>query len=345
MRRLLILGGTWFLGRTLAEQATAEGWQVTCFNRGRSGVDVPGVASIRGDRTDPAALRRLAEHGPWDAVIDPSAYAPKDVAATVTALRPVVGRYVLISTVSTYRSWPHEPVTETSALWLSRPDASESDPQIAALGVAATYGTLKVGCEQAATTGYGDDATLIVRPGVILGPYEYVGRLPTLLERAARGGRILAPGPADRPIQPVDVRDLTAFVLRLVDHGQTGVFNVAAPTGHATYADLLDACLQATGSSGSPMWVDPIWLTEQDVRQWTEIPLWRTAPGTWEVDTTKARDAGLVCRPLRMTVADTHTWLRRERPVPHPRQAEHGMDPDKEARLLEAWDAACSRQA
>src|SRR6266545_390370 len=339
--RLLILGGTWFLGRTLAEHALARGWQVTCFNRGRTGKDVPGTESVRGDRTAPADLERLATLGPWDAVVDTSAYEPPDALLTARTLRPVAARYVLISTVSAYRHWPHEPVDESSLLWPSRPDARETDPDIAAMPGPYAYGTLKAGAEQAVRDVCGD-AALILRPGVVLGPYEYVGRLQTLLGRAARGGRVLAAGDPGQPIQPVDVRDLTDFTLRLIDTGSGGAFNVAAPHGHATYGDLLNACVEATGSGAELVWIDAQWLADRGVRQWTEVPLWRTPAGTWAVDASRARQAGLACRPLRETVLDTWRWLQVEQPVSHERQAEHGLEPAREAELLASWDTELS---
>jgi nucleoside-diphosphate-sugar epimerase len=203
--------------------------------------------------------------------------------------------------------------------------------------VAYAYGTLKAGCEQAVMQAYGD-AALILRPGVVLGPYEYVGRLPTLLKRAARGGRMLAAGDPDQPIQPVDVRDLAGFTLSMVESGRGGAFNVTAPTGHGTYGDLVRSCVAATGSDAELVWVESEWLIDKGIRQWTEIPLWRTPAGTWAVDSALAQAAGLACRPLRETVRDTWNWLRVEQPVLHERQAEHGMDPDREIQLLTAWD-------
>lgn len=342
--RLLILGGTWFLGRTLAEQALARGWQVTCFNRGRTGTDVPGVESVRGDRTVLADVQRLAAHGRWDAVVDTSVYAPADVMLTAQALQPVAERYALVSTVSAYRHWPHEPVSEGSPLWPSRVDAREDDPDVAVMPEAYAYGTLKAGCEMAVRAVYGSNA-LILRPGVVLGPYEYVGRLPVLLGRAVRGGRMLAAGDPAQLIQPVDVRDLSDFALRMLDQGSGDVFNVAAPQGHATYGDLLEACVQATGGVAELVWADGQWLAEQGVRQWTEMPLWRMPAGTWAMDTARARQAGLVCRPLRATVFDTWRWLQTEQPVPHERQAEHGLSPDREAELLAAWSDTTGRPA
>jgi len=337
-RRLLVLGGTWFLGRWLAQNAVDRGWQVTCFNRGRTGRDVAGVRSVRGDRTRPDDVARLAQLGPWDAVVDTSVYEPPDAVLTARALRPVAARYVLVSTVSAYRQWPHEPVDESSPLWPSRSDARESDPDLTAMPGPYAYGTLKAGCEQAVREVFGDDA-LILRPGVILGPYEYVGRLPVLLGRAARGGRMLAAGDPGQAIQPVDVRDLTDFALDLVEAGTGEVFNVAAPFGHGTYGELLHACVEATGSDAELVWVDSDWLAHQDVRQWTEIPLWRTPAGTWAVDASRAHTVGLTCRPLRDTVFDTWRWLQDDQPVPHEWQGEHGLDPAKEVRLLGSWDA------
>jgi 2'-hydroxyisoflavone reductase len=334
--RLLVLGGTWFLGRTLVQHASARGWRVTCFNRGRSGTDVPGAESIRGDRTVAADVERLAGLGPWDVVVDTSAYEPSDVLLTARALRPVVGRYVLVSTVSAYRDWPQEPVDESSPLWPSRPDARRTDPDLAS--VPRLYSRLKAGCELAVRAVYGDES-LILRPGVVLGPYEYVGRLQALLSRAARGGRMLAAGDPAQPIQPVDVRDLASFTLRLIDAGSVGAFNIAAAPAHATYGELLDACVEASGSHAELVWVDSGWLTDHGVSQWTEVPLWRTSAGTWAVDSSRAQGAGLVCRPLHDTVRGTWRWLQVEQPVPHERQGRHGLDPARELELLTAWDA------
>jgi len=334
--RLLLLGGSWFLGRTLASDALARGWHVTAFTRGRSGGPPPGVDHVVGDRTRSANLAQLASVGSWDATIDSSAYEPGDVTSVLDALGDRAGRYVLISTVSAYRDWPGQPVSEASPLWPSRLDARESDPEVAGLPVPFQYGTLKAGCELAA--GAASGGCLILRPGVILGPGEYVGRMLTLLGRAARGGRWLVPGPAVQPIQPVDVRDVAAFALDQVAVGRSGAYNLSAPDGYATYGDLISACIEATRAATEPVWVDPQWLAAQEVQQWTEVPLWRTAAGTWAVDSRKAQAAGLTCRTLRQTVADSWAALRAGEPVPHPRQAEHGMDPDKEASILAAWD-------
>ncbi|KDA41274.1 NAD-dependent epimerase/dehydratase family protein [Frankia sp. BMG5.23] len=338
--RLLILGGTWFVGRVLAEDAVGRGWAVTTFNRGRSGPDVAGVHPLRGDRTDVQDLERLAAAGPWDAVVDVGGAEPRSVGLAAQVLGAQAGRYVFVSTVSVYRDWPASPVDESSPLHPGNPDLVVEDPRWDAV----RYGPHKAGCEAAVRRSVSPDRLLMVRPGVVLGPYEYVGRLPWWLRRMARGGRVLAPAPADRPIQPVDVRDLASFLLDLIGRSASGIFNVAAPTGHATYGRMLDACAAATrdvrgADEIEVVWAEPDWLVEQGVRQWTEIPLWRVQPGTWRLDATRAAAAGLRCRPIEKTVLDTWAWLAAGgAPVRHERQDEHGFDPDRERRLVDLWE-------
>ncbi|GAB3936218.1 NAD-dependent epimerase/dehydratase family protein [Kribbella albertanoniae] len=338
--RLLILGGSWFLGRTVVSDALTRGWEVTAFSRGKSGRPPAGATHVVGDRRNDADLHRLAESGTWDALIDTSAYEPVDVAQVANALADQVEQYVLISTVSAYPDWPANAVDESSPLWPSSPTYTVQSPELAHLTVGGQYGTLKAGCEAAATEGA--KRSLIVRPGVILGPGEYVGRGLKLLERAARGGRWLLPAPAEQPIQPIDVRDVSTFLLDSIEAKRDGVFNLVAPIGHATYGDLIDTCLELTGRHTQPVWADPQWLEEQRVDQWTEMPLWRTPPGTWQVDGRRAAEAGLRCRPLHETLRDFKSALDRDGLIDHPRQADHGMSPDHEAELLAAWDAAQS---
>lgn len=338
--RLLVLGGTWFLGRALVEEAVRGGGEVTTFNRGRSGDDVPGVEVVRGDRTEQASLERLADRRTWDAVIDTSGQVPRIVGQSAQVLAGHVGRYAFLSTVSVYRGWPVEPLSEDSAVLDCPSDAGpgfgEDDPR----GYPTRYGFQKAGCERAVREVF-DGRALVLRPGVILGPYEYIGRLPWWLRRIARGGRVLAPGTPERPIQPIDVRDVAGFVLSALEAGSTGTFNVAAPKGHATYGWLLADCVELTGSNAQLVWVDDQFLLERGVRQWTELPLWRTYAGTWSVAADRAAAAGLRCRPLTDTVRDTWAWLRDGADaVFHERQRELGITVEKEARLLSAWDSA-----
>ncbi|WP_189041406.1 NAD-dependent epimerase/dehydratase family protein [Micromonospora sonchi] len=338
--RLLILGGTWFLGRTLGELALASGWSVTTFNRGVSAADLPGVQAVHGDRERPEDWARLAEHGPWDAVIDTIGYVPNQVLAAANALAPVVGRYVFVSSVNVYTGWPNEPLHDDSPVFDCPPDADATFG--ADLGYAGQYGALKAGCENAVVHAVGQQRAVVLRPGVILGPREYVGRLTWWLTRAARGGQLLAPGPAERPIQPVDVRDAAAFALALAAGREHGSFNVTAPVGHATFSELVDACVAVTDAGTRPVWTDPDWLIQQGVQQWTELPLWRTHPGVWAVDSSRAAAAGLNCRPLRDTINETWSWMTAGGSAitgegEAGRAADHGIPAERERELLQAW--------
>jgi 2'-hydroxyisoflavone reductase len=336
--RLLVLGGSWFLGRAVVETALDRGLEVTTFRRGVSGgADPDGVRSIRGDRTNPANLEHLTSAGPWDAVVDTTGYVPREALAVARALEPVVGRYVFVSTVSVYQGWPAEPLTDASSVLECPPDVGadygyDGDPG------PSVYGFTKAGCERAIVETFGWERTTILRPGVILGPREYVGRLPWWLRRLECGGPVLAPGDPDRRIQPVDVRDVAAFAL----HSATvpaGTFNVTA-AGVDTFGSFLADCAAVTESDAELAWVADDFLVELGVRQWTELPLWRTYAGAWDVDSACARAAGLVTRPLAETVADTWKWLQSGGGgVEHERASELGITPQREAEVLAAWRA------
>jgi nucleoside-diphosphate-sugar epimerase len=332
--RLLILGGTRFVGRAAVAAGLGQGWEVATFNRGRSGPDVPGVRALRGDRTRPADLARLAAAGPWDAVIDTSGYVPREVLAAAEHLEPAAAHYVFASTVSVYRGWPAEPLTEASATLYCPPDAGPEYGEDTEDGPT-RYGYQKSGCELAVSSTFGPRRCAILRPGVVLGPGEYVGRLPWWLNRVARGGRVLAPGSPERSIQPVDVRDLAEFAARAAERAIGGPFNVTAPTGRETFRGMLQACAQVTRSGAQFVWVPDGQLIAHGVRQWSEMPLWRTFPGVWRVDSAQAREQGLSCRPLASTVADTWAWMQSAGgPGGDERAAEIGISSEREQQIL-----------
>lgn len=337
MPRLLVLGGSWFLGRAVAEAAVSDEWDVTIFRRGHaaSGPDPARVRTVRGDYADPRDLARLADHGPFDAVVDNLAFTPRNALAVARALEPVTGRYVLMSSVSVYRDWPVEPLTENSE---PLPCASDAGPEPGYDGDPgpSTYGFGKAGCERAVVETFGAPRSVILRPGVILGPGEYVGRTAWWLSRCRRGGKIVAPHSPGQPIQPVDVRDVAAFAL----DAPAGVFNVTAP-GSDTMKDFIEACRRnAPAPDGTEVhWVHPELLIAHGVRQWTELPLWRTYAGAWAVDSARARAAGLTTRPIADTVADTASWLSGGgHAVESDRAAELGIDPAREAAIVEAHE-------
>jgi nucleoside-diphosphate-sugar epimerase len=333
--RLLVLGGTRFVGRAIVHAALGLEWEVTTFNRGLSGVDLQGATAMHGDRTRPDDLARLAGAGPWDGVIDTSGYVPRETLGVCGSLEPVAGRYVFMSTVSVYRKWPVEPLSEDSEVLYCPPDAGPGYGEDVEDGPT-KYGYQKTGCEVAVAQTFGSDRSAMLRPGVVLGPWEYVGRLPWWLRRVAAGGRVLAPGSPGRSIQPVDVRDLAAFALRAVaEPGMCDAYNVAAPIGGATFGEMLQACADATGSAAEFVWVPDQKLLASGVRQWSEIPLWRTFPGVWSVDSAAAHAAGLSCRPLAATVADTWSWVLDDgAALGDERASEIGISREREQQIL-----------
>jgi 2'-hydroxyisoflavone reductase len=331
--RLLVLGGTRFVGRAIATAAVDRGWGVTTFNRGRSGTDVAGVHAVRGDRTRRADLAELAEAGPWDAVVDTSGYVPHDVLAACEVLKPQAGQYAFVSTVSVYRGWPVEALSEASEVLYCPPDAGADYGEDTEDGPT-RYGYQKSGCELAVTSTFGAEHSVILRPGVVLGPWEYVGRLPWWLSRIAHGGHVLAPGTPDRSVQPVDVRDLAEFAVRTAANGICGTYNVTAPVGGATFGGMLSACAQVTGSTAEFVWIPDRELLAHGVRQWSEMPLWRTFPGVWQVDSSAAFARGLSCRRLRATVADTWRWMQDGGRAHDERAGEIGISSDREQEIL-----------
>jgi nucleoside-diphosphate-sugar epimerase len=293
------------------------------------------VEPVHGDRTDRQDLQRLARHGSWDVVVDTSSsdFPPRDVLLAAATLRGAARRWVHISTVSVYEGWPHEVLTDASPLLECPADADASFGYTGDDGSPTVYGFQKAGGERAVAEVFGD-ASVFLRPGVILGPGEYVGRLPWWLMRAKRGGRILAPAPAGRRIQPVDVRDVAAFALDQAAGDTSGGYNVTHPEG-ITFGDFISECLAVTGGAGKPEWVEPDVLMGHGVAQWTELPLWRTHAGVWSVDSSRAVAQGLRCRPVADSIRDTWAWLAADgRPVDHPRWAEHGIAAEKEAKIL-----------
>jgi nucleoside-diphosphate-sugar epimerase len=333
--RLLVLGGTRFVGHAVVAAAVRRGWEVATLNRGISGPDVRGVRALRGDRAKAADLARAAGAGPWDAVVDMSGYVPREVLAACERLEPATRRYVFMSTVSVYRGWPAEPLTEASEVLYCPPDAGPEYGEDTEDGPTA-YGYQKSGCELAVTSTFGAGRSTVLRPGVVLGAREYVGRLPWWLHRVAAGGRVLAPGSPDRSIQPVDVRDLAEFTISAAGTKISGAYNITAPTGRETFGGMLGACARVTGSDAEFVWVTDEQLLAQGVRQWSEIPLWRTFPGVWRVDSAAAQAKGLSCRPLAATVEDTWRWMRdTSAPTGDQRAGEIGISREREQRILE----------
>ncbi|MGW0290469.1 SDR family oxidoreductase [Streptomyces tuirus] len=329
--RLLMLGGTEFVGRAVVEAALGRGWDVTVFHRGRHDAP-PGVRSLLGDRTAPGGLAALADDpGEWDVVVDTWSAAPRAVRDTARLLRGRAGRYVYVSSCSVYAWAPPAGYDEDAPLVEgASADAGQS-----------AYPQDKRGGELAVLDAFGADRSVLVRSGLILGPYENIGRLPWWLGRTARGGPVLAPGPRELPLQYVDVRDLAEWIVLAAERELNGPYNLVSPQGHATIGALLEACAHVTGGTAELRWTEPGVILEAGIEPWTELPVW-VPPGSdlhdalHSADVSRAVDAGLVCRPVEETVADTWRWLKDLGGVvpQRPDRPRSGLDPEVEAKLL-----------
>src|SRR5262245_48985136 len=292
--KLLVLGGTRFLGRAVVDAALTDGHELTLFNRGQTNPDLyRDVEQLHGDRTDDLSLLR-GRH--WDAVIDTSGYVPGIVRAAANALHEV-GLYCFVSSVSAYASFGG-PVREGD------PEAELQDqPDDRLLPDYANYGALKALCERAVREEVGDRA-LVARPGLIVGPHDPTGRFTYWPHRFARGGNVLVPGPPERRVQFVDVRDVGEWIVRSCRRALTGTFNLPRPA--VTWAELVGAC--GSVSTATPVWVDDAFLLEHEVGQWMELPLWitdRDDVGLHLADVSRALAEGLTFRSLEATVRDT----------------------------------------
>ncbi|GAA0675541.1 SDR family oxidoreductase [Kitasatospora atroaurantiaca] len=330
--KILVIGGSSFLGRAYVSEALRRGHQVTTFNRGISGPDQPGVEAVRGDRNNPADLERLTAGRHWDAVVDSAGQQPYAVALAARLLRPHADHYTFVSSVHAFTDWPALPVDENSATHPCPADTPADQPP---------GNHLKAGCERALLEQFGADDSLILNCGLIIGPYENVGRLPWWLERMARGGKVVAPGDPDRALQLIDARDFAAFGLDLLERGESGRYVTTAPRASTTFGGLLTACAEATGSTAELVPVGDEALLAADVQPWTELPLWAPGlpdwAGIWLADTSRAEAAGLRCRPFAETVRDTWAWLQERGPATKPYlqgTTELGIDPEKEQKLL-----------
>jgi 2'-hydroxyisoflavone reductase len=315
--RLLLLGGTSFVGRAIASEALDRGVEVELFSRGRTGAELfPGVARHVGDR-DTGDYAALAG-GAWDAVVDVSAYVPRHVRQAADAVGASTGRYLLISTGSVYdRTQAQAPLTEDAA----RLPAEHGTEEV----TATTYGPLKVACEDETWSRFGDRA-LVVRPGVVAGPYDPTDRFTWWVRRAARGGRLALAGRPDQPVQVVDSRDLARLVVTLLEDGGTGTYNAVGPAEPVTLAGVVAACAEAAGTSVDVVVVDPSAV---------EPPLPLVLPDAghdvlFRRSAARARAAGLTATPLVQTAADVLAWDRGRGEPP----LSVGITEEQESRLL-----------
>jgi 2'-hydroxyisoflavone reductase len=295
--RVLVLGGTRFLGRALVDAALEQGHEPTLFNRGQTLPDLfPDVEKLRGDRS--ADLSPL-EGRHWDAVLDVAAYMPADVRRSTEAVRGNVGRYVFVSSISVYADQSVPPVEGADVAELAPGQETDDDPEL--------YGARKAACERIVEEAFGD-AAFVVRPGLIVGPHDPTGRFTYWPHRVARGGEVLAPGSPDDRVQFIDVRDLADWIVEATAEGVGGTYNATGepmPLG-----ELLEECRVASGSDATFTWVGSERLLAEEVGPWLELPLWLPLAeyaGIQRASVERARVSGLSYRPLAETISATLT--------------------------------------
>lgn len=326
--RILLLGGTAFLGRHLVEAALERGHEVTLFNRGKTNAELfPEVEKLIGDRD--GQLEELAGRK-WDAVIDTSGYLPRIVRQSARLLKEMAESYCYVSSISAYADFSAEEMDEASPLAVIEDEKSED--------ITAHYGALKALCEREVAEVFGQQA-IIIRPGLIVGPHDPTGRFTYWPERFSEGGSILVPGQPERPIQFIDARDLAAWTIHLLESKGSGIYNAVSPAKKLTMGRLVEACSQLTDHSAA-VWVSEPFLQEHGVGEWMELPLWLASssnmPGFLAVSGERAARSGLVLRSIEATVRDTLEWVRSS--GAHNDQARKaGLSKAREAELLDAW--------
>ncbi len=319
--KVLVLGGTRFLGRHIVERLASNGDRVVCFHRGQTRSPLPsGVEERYGDRN--ADLSAVAmEH--WDAIVDTSCQRPEQM---LQSRELKTDRYVFISTVNVYADLSSPAVTE------SAPTIETFDPG----DEAASYGGNKAACERLLLQRYPRES-MILRPGLIVGKWDPTGRFTYWCTRFVRGGRVLAPGDPDRPVQFVDAADIADFVAHALCNETAGTFTVVGPAAPITMAQVLDVCASVAVERSAPpaeiLWADDAFLLERDVAQWTEMPLWLVEPqyaGILQMNNAKALAAGLQTRPAAQTVRAVLDWLENDAGA-----VQTGMTSKREAELLD----------
>jgi len=333
--KLLVIGGTQFLGRHVVEAALASGHRVTLFNRGQTNPHLyPGVERLVGDRAvDLSPLRGRT----WDAVVDTSGYVPRVVAASAGLLAGSVGHYTFISSLSVYSDFS-SPIDEFA------PVATLDDPATEEV-TGATYGALKALCERAVEQAL-PGRSLIARAGLIVGPYDPMNRFPYWLKRIPRGGEVLAPGSAAHPVQLIDGRDLAEWALRSAETGVSGVFNVTGPAISCAIGNVLSTISAVTGATPRFVWVSDEFLQRKDIQPLDGAPLWVPQEYRYffRADIRRGLAAGLTFRPLADTARDTLAWLgspeAAERTDTERFGIRSGLSPEREAELLREWREA-----
>ena len=327
--KILIIGGTKFLGRHLVDSALAHGHTVTLFNRGKTDPNLfQQLETILGDREHD--ISKLAGRE-WDAVVDVAGYVPRIVRLSASSLEGSVGRYVFISSISAYDEsiFKKIGIDESDAVGKLKDESVEEI-------TGETYGPLKALCEKTVLDLYGNRG-LVIRPGLIVGPNDPTDRFTYWPVRVARGGEVLAPEKPEVPVQIIDVRDLSEFVIKMIEANASDIYNATGPDYELTFGEMLKACKKVSGSDATFKWASAEFLKQHNVAEWSDMPVWvpdnEENAGFSRMDVSKAINAGMKFRPLEETVRDTIEWAK-TRPADHSWRA--GLTKEKEDEVLAA---------
>lgn len=324
--KVLILGGTSFLGPHLVQVLQERGHEVTLFNRGNHCIPFSNVEKLQGDRD--GNLEALKERN-WDIVIDTSGHIPRIVKESSKLLAHATKHYTFVSTIGVYQDFNRQVIDENSPL--AQLDDKETEEI-----TEKTYGALKAACEQMIQD-YFPNRHLIVRPGLIVGPGDSTHRFSYWPLRVKNGGEILAPGSPYQYLQFIDVRDLAEWIVTMVEKQATGIYNVTGPAKPLKFEDFLYTCQHEINRNVSFTWVSEDFLIQHQIQDWTEIPLWlsykRNMPGFLSINILKALQAGLTFRPLSNTLRSILDW-NKEKEI---QKEKIGLTQEKEQNLLNLW--------
>ncbi len=338
--KILILGGTRFLGRAFVEEALNRGYEVTSFNRGTNKEIFPEVEQLIGDRNgDVSSL----ENRKWDVVVDTCGFSPHHIRNVGEVLKDNIEHYIFISSLSVYKDWIPHHIKED---YILQPEPTAEQIKAVENGEISPYehyGALKVLCEKEAEK-YWPGRVLHVRAGLLSGMFDYTDRLPYWIQRIAKGGKVLVPGRKDRPVQIVDIKDVANWGLNMAENNKVGTFNVTGPNYELTMEELLNTCKKVPNSDATFVWVDESFMNEHKVQPWTEMPLWlpetfslEGEPKPWKggfsINIESAVKEGLTFRRLEDTIADVYVWMKGMDEW----ELKAGISGKREKCLLEKW--------
>lgn len=337
--KVLILGGTRFLGKAMVEEGLKRGHKITLFNRGTNKGAFPEVEQLIGDRNGDLSLLKNRQ---WDVVMDTCGFVPGQIEKIAAVLGDSIQHYTYISSISVYKDWIPPQLTEDYHLQSLTPEQLR-DVEEGKASPYEHYGALKVLCEAEAEKHW-PGRVLQVRAGQLVGAFDYTDRLPYWIQRVAQGGKVLVPGRPDRPVQLIDVKDIAKWVFDLAESRKAGTFNVTGPDVQVTMEELLTVCKEVSNSECEWVWAAEGFLLERKVQPWTEMPLWipehfplegETLPwrGSFSINIEKAVNAGLTFRPLEETIKEINDWMQTRKDA----VLTAGISREREHELLKAW--------